>query len=284
MLVNSNNMLLRAFKEGYAIGHYNINNLEWTRFILEACNEDKSPVILGVSENAIKHFGGYKTVYNVVKSLIDDLNINIPVCLHLDHGKSFESCKNAIDCGFTSVMIDLSNLSFEENVETTKKVKEYALGKDVSVEAELGTLKGNEDGITNTITYADPDLCEAFVSQTKIDSLAPAIGNKHGFYNEDDKIDFELLGLICKKVKLPLVLHGGSGLDDNKLSTAIFCGVCKININTDLKYAWSNHVRKYLLENEKEYDPIRIINSGGQAIKQIIHERNRVFGCKNKAN
>lgn len=274
MLVNSIELLKKASKDGYALPAYNINNLEWTRFILEACQIDRSPVIIEVSESAVSYFGGYKTVYNVVTSLINDLKISIPVVLHLDHGKSFESCKKAIDAGFTSVMIDASSNELEQNIEITKKVKEYAIKKDVSVEAELGSLK---DGYTNV------NDCASFVSETKVDTLAPAIGNKHGIYSGDEKLDFELLGNICKEVKLPLVLHGASGLDDNKIKTAIFCGVAKININTDLQMIWTASVRNYLNQNKNVYDPRKIIKSGESAFKAMIHHKNELFGSKNKA-
>lgn len=280
MLVNSNAMLIKAAKEGYAIPQYNINNLEWVRFILEACQSDKSPVILGVTEGAVSYFGGYVTVYNVVKSLMQELNISIPVCLHLDHAKSFEACKKAIDTGFTSVMIDASSKQLEENIKETCNVVSYAKEKNISVEAEIGNIKEMD----NNISYANVEDCLSFTSSTLVNSLAPAVGNRHGFYKEEDKIDFELLGSISKEVKLPLVLHGGSNLDDNKIRTAIFCGIAKININTDLQYAWASAVRIYLNSNKGVYDPRIIIKSGEQAIKSLIHKDNELFGSKGKAN
>lgn len=281
MLVNSKKLFDDALKQGYAIPAYNINNLEWIRFILEACNEDKSPVILAVTPSSIKYFGGYKIVVNIVKSMIDELDIVIPVVLHLDHANDFLSCKMAIDAGFTSVMIDASSLEFEDNVLETEKVVSYAKEHDVSVEAELGSL-GNDDSSQNIYLYSDLDQSHDFILRTGIDSFAPAIGNVHGFYNGEEKIDFELLGAICKAVKIPLVLHGASGLDYNKLKTAVFCGVTKINFNTDLMYAWSCKVKEYLKENEKEYDPRKIIASGKGAIKKIVHEKNAIIGSKNR--
>ena len=274
MLVNGIYLLKKALKEGYAIPAYNINNLEWTRFILEACNLDRSPVILGVSESAVKYFGGYKTVYNVVTSLIDDLNVKVPVVLHLDHGQSFESCKKAIDAGFTSVMIDASNKSLEENIDITNKVKEYANAKQVCVEAELGSLDGDLTEVNSAIE---------FVSRTDVNSLAPAIGNKHGIYQEDAKIDFELLGSICKEVKLPIVLHGASGLDDNKIKTAIFCGVSKVNINTDLQLVWTKSVKLFMDNNPNVYDPRKIIKSSEDSFKALIYYKNSLLGSSGKA-
>lgn len=279
MLVNSNSLLQSALKQGYAIPAYNINNLEWTRYILEACNEDKSPVILGVSPSAIKYFGGFKVVYSIVTNLIDELNITVPVVLHLDHGKSVQECKSAIDSGFTSVMLDASDLDTEENVNQTKMVVEYAKQKGVSVEAELGELDKND--LDNPSTNIEEAL--DFVSETGIDSLAPSIGNIHGVYKESPNIEFELLGQLCKRIKIPMVLHGASGLDENKLKTAIFCGVCKININTDLQIAWSQGLKQYIKENITEYDPRKIILSGMDNLKKVVHQKNDILRSKGKA-
>ena len=274
MLVNSRELLIKASKDGYAIGAYNINNLEFARYILEACNEDKAPVIIAVSEPAINYMGGYEVVSSIVRSLINDLNIKVPVVLHLDHAKSFESCKKAIDKGFTSVMIDASDKTLEENILITNKVKEYADPRGVTVEAELGSLTG---------LYTDVNDCMSFISETKVDSLAPSIGNKHGIYKEEANLNFELLGNICKEAKLPLVLHGASGLDYNKIKTAIFCGVSKININTDIQLVWSKKVREFINENKNVYDPRLIIASGKQAVKDLIHEKNELLESKRKA-
>lgn len=283
MLVNSNEILRKAIKEGYAVGAYNINNLEWTRYILEACNTDRSPIILAVTPKSVSYFGGYSVVYGIVNSLIEELNIKVPVVLHLDHAMSFEECKDAIDSGFTSVMIDASSKTIEENINITSKVVEYADRKNVSVEGEVGVLNNEESNELYLSNYSLVDDCISFVSVTGVSSLAPAVGNMHGIYKGEPKIDFKLLGTICKEVKVPLVLHGASGLDDNKIKTAIFCGVSKININTDLQIVWAESVRKYLKENENEYDPRHIIKSGEKSIKELIHYKNELFGSKNKA-
>ena len=274
MLVNSKEIFKLAQKEGYAIGAYNINNLEWAKYILEACEEDKAPVILSVSESAINYMGGYNVVYNIVTSLIKDLNIKIPVVLHLDHAKEVEYCKKAIDAGFTSVMIDASNYDFDINVQKTLEVIDYVKSKNVSVEAELGTIDSEK------IIVSEEDA-EKYVFETGVDSLAPAIGNKHGICT-DVELDFELLGKISKKVHVPLVLHGASCLDENKIKTAIFCGVTKINISTDIMLAWSKSIRKYLEENKDVYDPRKIISSGEKAIKETIHYKNKLFGSVGK--
>lgn len=278
MLINSNLILEKALKEGYAVPSYNINNLEWTKFILEACNEDRSPVILAVSPSAIDYFGGYKTVSSLVKNMINELNIKIPIVLHLDHATTFEECKMAIDSGFTSVMIDASSKEIEENIDITNLVIDYAKKHNVSVEAELGNLNEKE----GLYSLANLQECKDFVIATGVNSLAPCVGNKHGIYKQDDNIDFELLGSICKEVKIPLVLHGASGLDENKLKTAIFCGVSKVNINTDLQLTWATAVRKYLEYDKEVYDPRKIIKSGEFALKKLVHEKNNVLGSKNK--
>lgn len=278
MLENSNGLFLRAQKEGYAIPAYNVNNLEWAKIILETCNFDKSPVILSVSEKSVHYFGGYKTVVSTIKSLINDLKIKIPVVLHLDHASCFLSCKEAIDSGFTSIMIDLSKEEYSKNVEITSSVVCYAKKHNVTVEAELGIIG---DYNSRSIS-SDIEKCKDFVLTTQIDSFAPSIGNFHGFYSKDNKLDFELLGAISKEVKIPLVLHGASNLDANKLKTAIFCGVCKVNFNTDLMYAWSKSVRKYLNLNKEVYDPRDIILSGADSIRKVIHLRNEIIESKNK--
>lgn len=278
MLENSNGLFLRAQKEGYAIPAYNVNNLEWAKIILETCNFDKSPVILSVSEKSVHYFGGYKTVVSTIKSLINDLKIKIPVVLHLDHANCFLSCKEAIDSGFTSIMIDLSKEEYSKNVEITSSVVCYAKKHNVTVEAELGIIG---DYNSRSIS-SDIEKCKDFVLTTQIDSFAPSIGNVHGFYSKDNKLDFELLGAISKEVKIPLVLHGASNLDANKLKTAIFCGVCKVNFNTDLMYAWSKSVRNYLNLNKEVYDPRDIILSGADSIRKVIHLKNEIIESKNK--
>lgn len=283
MLENMKNMLNKADSGKYAVPQFNINNLEWTRFILEECQELNSPVILGVSEGAIKYMGGYKTVSNLVKSLISDLNITIPVALHLDHGSSYESCVKAIDNGFTSVMIDASKYPLEENINITKQVVLYAKGKDVTVEAEIGAVGGEEDGVANELAYAKVEDAVKLVSETNIDFLAPALGSVHGIYKGEPKLDFERMVKIHDLVKLPLVLHGGSGIPDELIKKAISCGITKININTELQIAWSKAVRRFLNENEKVYDPRKIIKGGEVAMKEMIKEKVMLFGSNGKA-
>lgn len=280
MLVNFKEMLMDAKKGKYAVPHLNINNLEWTKYILEKCNELQVPVILGVSEGAAKYMGGYDVIVGMVKGLIKDLDITIPVCLHVDHGSSKETCIKAIDAGFTSVMIDASRHELGENIRITKEVVDYAHERGVSVEAEVGHIGGSEDNITSTSTNATLEDCLTLYENTGIDSLAPALGSVHGFYKGEPNLDFVTMEEINENLPIPLVLHGGTGIPDDKIKKAISCGISKININTDLQSVWSKAVRKFLDENKDVYDPRKIIGSGEQAIKNRIEEIVTLFGTK----
>ena len=283
MLVNMKEMLIKAKEEKYAVPQFNINNLEWTRFILEECEKLKSPVILGVSEGAAKYMGGFNVVADMVKGLIKSLNITIPVAIHLDHGSSIEICKNAIDAGFTSVMIDASKLSLEENIKITNEVVKYAKERNVSVEAEIGHIGGNEDGVTGGILYADKEECKMLVKETGIDTLAPALGSAHGLYKGEPKLEFNLMKEISEETNLPLVLHGGTGIPDYQIKEAIECGTCKINLNTELQVAWAKGVRELLDNNKEVYDPRKIIKAGEQNIKNVIKEKVNLLGSSNNS-
>lgn len=280
MLVNFNEMLLKAKKEKYAVPHLNINDLEWAKYILEKCNELNIPVILGVSEGAAKYMGGYHAVAGMVKGLMEDLNIQIPVCLHVDHGSSKEACIKAIDAGFTSVMIDASRYPLAENIKITKEVVDYAHARGVSVEAEVGHIGGTEDNITSSATNATLEDCLTLYENTKIDALAPALGSVHGFYKGEPNLDFDTMKIINENLPIPLVLHGGTGIPEDKIKKAISCGISKININTDLQSVWSKAVRKFLEENQEVYDPRKIIGSGEQAMKTRIEQLVTLFGTK----
>lgn len=282
MVVNMKEMLTKAKNEHYAVAHFNINNLEWTRFILEACEENRSPVILGVSEGAIKYMGGYSVVSSIVYSLVKELGISVPVALHLDHGSSFLSCKNAIDAGFTSVMIDGSKYSLEENVAMTREVVTYAHPKNVTVEAEIGAIGGEEDGIANEVLYATVDD-SITLSKTGIDFLAPALGSVHGLYKGEPNLNFERMKQISEITDLPLVLHGGTGIPDVQIKKAIDSGICKLNINTELQIAWTNAVRKFLNADIQVYDPRKVIKSGEVAIKEAIKKKLELLGSIGKA-
>ena len=272
MIVNSRKMLYDAKEEKYAVPQFNINNLEWTKYILEECESLKIPVILGVSEGAAKYMGGYFTVVSLVQGLVKDLNITIPICIHLDHGKSIESCKKAIDAGFTSVMIDASNKPLEENIKITKEVVEYAKKFDVTIEAELGRIGGVEDDVVDTVFHARLEDCIKLYNETKIDSLAPALGSVHGLYKGEPNLNFVTMQKINEKLPIPLVLHGGTGIPMDQIKKAISCGISKININTDLQVVWSKEVRRFIKENETVYDPRKFISSGESAIKEKIRK------------
>ncbi len=281
MLVNSKEMLLNAKKNHYAVPHFNINNLEWAKFILQKCNELNIPVILGVSEGAANYMGGFNTISGMVKGLINDLNINIPVCLHVDHGTCKETCIKAIDAGFTSVMIDASRHELEENIKITKEVVDYAHQRGVTVEAEVGHIGGSEDNITSTSTNATLNDCLILYNNTGIDSLAPALGSVHGFYKGEPNLDFETMKIINDNIDIPLVLHGGSGIPEDKIRKAIECGISKINVNTELQVVWSKAVREKLQADSSVYDPRKIIGSGEASLKNKVEEIVKLFGTRN---
>ncbi len=277
MLVNGRKMLNEAREKGEVVYHFNINNLEWAKIILEECNKLKVPVIIGVSEGAIKYMGGYHVVTSLVRSLILDLKIENDVCLHLDHGSSFESCKEAIDAGFTSVMIDASKLELEKNILETKKVVDYAHQYNVTVEAEIGHVGGVEADVKSGILLADFDECVRFVNETGIDSLAPAIGTVHGIYKGELNIDFDLIRKLHDNLNVPLVMHGGSGLDHSILKKAILCGISKINVNSDIQATWYEEVKKFIQNNPTVYDPRKVIYSGHEAMERFIEEKTNIL-------
>ena len=224
--------------------------------------------------------GGFNTISGMVKGLMKDLNITIPVCLHVDHGQSFDTCKNAIDAGFTSVMIDASSHNLDKNIEITREVVAYAHERGLTVEAEVGHIGGTEDNITSTETNATLEDCEILYNATQIDSLAPALGSVHGFYKGEPNLDFETMHIINEKLPIPLVLHGGTGIPADKIEKAITNGISKININTDLQVAWSKKVREKLATDSEVYDPRKIIGSGEEAIKERIKEIVTLFKTK----
>ncbi len=283
-LVSMKEMLIKAREGHYAVGQFNINNLEWTEAILDEAQALNTPVILGVSEGAAKYMGGWLVVSAMVKAYIKSKNITIPVALHVDHGSSFEVVKAAIDAGFSSVMIDASHFPFEENIEITKKVVEYAHARGVSVEAELGRVGGQEDHVVAETMYADPEECRILVEKTGIDCLAPALGSVHGPYHGEPKLGFDEMAYINNLLKMPLVLHGGSGIPDDQLRKAIDRGTAKINVNTESQQAWTAIVREVLEKDKNVYDPRKIIGPGKEGIKNVVRAKCEVFGCINKAN
>jgi fructose-bisphosphate aldolase, class II len=282
-LVSMKEMLIKAKAEGYAVGQFNLNNLEFTQAILQAAEEEKSPVILGVSEGAARYMSGFKTVVKMVEGLMEDLKVTVPVAIHLDHGSSFEKCKEAIDAGFTSVMIDASHHPFEENVETTSKVVEYAHSKGVSVEAELGTVGGQEDDVSGSIIYANPAECKELVERTGIDCLAPALGSVHGPYKGEPKLGYAEMEEIGKATGMPLVLHGGTGIPTADIQKSISLGTAKINVNTENQISSAKAVREALAAKPEEYDPRKYMGPAREAIKATVIGKMREFGSAGRA-
>ena len=276
MLSSIDLMITKAYQQKYAIPHFNINNLEWAKNILEACEEMSSPVILGASESAIKYMGGYNVVAALVKSLIIDLEISVPVGLLLDHGSSYESCEKAINAGFNGVMISPPEGNIENNLELINRVNKLIGDRDIYLEAEIGSVL--EVDPSNKIKDA------IYLAQnSNIDALAPWLGSKHGLYDGEVKLDFASMQTITENTKIPLVLHGGSGIPDHMTIKAIEVGVAKININTDFQLAWSKSVRTQLNQNIKVYDPRTIIGSGREAMFEIAKTKILLFGSNYKA-
>ncbi|WP_102273593.1 class II fructose-bisphosphate aldolase [Cytobacillus massiliigabonensis] len=283
-LVSMTDMLNKGKAEGYAVGQFNLNNLEFTQAILLAAEEEKSPVILGVSEGAARYMGGFKTVVKMVEGLLDDYKITVPVAIHLDHGSSFDKCKEAIDAGFTSVMIDASHDPFEENIAITSKVVEYAHAKGVSVEAELGTVGGQEDDVVaDGVIYADAKECDELVKRTKIDCLAPALGSVHGPYKGEPNLGFAEMEEIGNLTGVPLVLHGGTGIPTKDIQKAISLGTAKINVNTENQIASAKTVREVLAANPNMYDPRKYLGPARDTIKETVIGKMREFGSSGKA-
>lgn len=284
-LVSMKEMLLKAKEGHYAVGQFNINNVEWVGAILDEVQELQAPVILGVSEGACKYMGGPNTVVGMVKGYILDKGITVPVAIHLDHGSSVEVCKKMIDAGFTSVMIDASHFPLDENIAKTKEVVDYAHKRgNISVEAELGRVGGQEEHVIAETMYAVPEECVQMVKETGIDCLAPALGSVHGPYKGEPKLGFKEMEEIAGLVDLPLVLHGGSGIPDFQIKKAIACGTCKINVNTECQQEWTKIVREVVAKDNNVYDPRKIIGPGKAGIKAVVKAKCEIFGCIGKAN
>ena len=287
MLVSAKEMLEKAKAGHYAVGQFNINNLEWTKAILLTAQENNSPVILGVSEGAGKYMTGYKTIVGMVNGMMEELNITVPVALHLDHG-SYEACYKCIDAGFSSVMFDGSHYPIEENVAKTKELVAVCKEKGLSLEAEVGSIGGEEDGVIGMGECADPDECKA-IADLGVTMLAAGIGNIHGKYPENwAGLSFETLDAIQQKTgDMPLVLHGGTGIPDDMIKKAISLGVAKINVNTECQLVFAEATRKYIEEGKdlvgKGFDPRKLLAPGFDAIKAKVKEKMEIFGSIDKA-
>lgn len=285
-LVSMTDMLKKAVEGKYAVGQFNINNLEFTQAILKAAQEENSPVILGVSEGAAKYIGGFKTVVAMVKGLMEDYQITVPVAIHLDHGSSFEKCVEAMYAGFTSVMIDGSHHPLDENIALTKKVVDVAHTLGISVEAELGRIGGQEDDLIvddAEAAYAIPAECDRLVRETGVDCMAPALGSVHGPYKGEPKLGFDRMEEVQKLTGVPLVLHGGTGIPTKDIQRAISLGTAKINVNTENQITSAATVRKVLEENPKVYDPRKYLGPARETIKDTVKGKIREFGSSNKA-
>ncbi|MGM9977311.1 MAG: class II fructose-1,6-bisphosphate aldolase [Clostridium sp.] len=287
MLVSVKEMMAKALEGKYAVGQFNINNLEWTKAILLTAQENNSPVILGVSEGAGKYMGGYDVVVGMVNGLLKDLNISVPVALHLDHG-SFEGAYKCIEAGFSSVMFDGSHYPIEENIEKSKQLIADAHGKGLSIECEVGSIGGEEDGVIGAGEVADPAECKQ-IADLGVDILAAGIGNIHGKYPENwAGLNFDALAKIKETVgDMPLVLHGGTGIPEDMIKKAISLGVCKINVNTECQLAFAEATRKYIEDGKdlqgKGFDPRKLLAPGFEAIKATVKEKMELFGSINRA-
>ncbi len=287
MLVSAKDMLNKARDGKYAVGQFNINNLEWTKAILLTAQELNSPVILGVSEGAGKYMCGYKTVVGMVKGMIEELKITVPVALHLDHG-SYEGAKACIEAGFSSVMFDGSHYPIEENVKKTTELVKTCNELGLSLEAEVGSIGGEEDGVVGMGECADPDECKA-IADLGVTMLAAGIGNIHGKYPENwPGLSFETLAAVKEKVgDMPLVLHGGTGIPEDMIKKAISLGVAKINVNTECQLSFADATRKYIEAGKdlegKGFDPRKLLAPGFEAIKNTVKEKMELFGSIGKA-
>ena len=287
MLVSATEMLKKAVEGRYAVGQFNINNLEWTKAILQTAQENNSPVILGVSEGAGKYMTGFPTVAAMVKSMIETLNITVPVALHLDHG-SYDACYDCIKAGFSSIMFDGSHFAIDENIAKTTELVHAAHHLGLSIEAEVGSIGGEEDGVVGAGEIADPNECK-MIADLGVDFLAAGIGNIHGKYPENWKgLDFDALAKIKELTgDMPLVLHGGTGIPEDMIKKAISLGVAKINVNTECQLYFQEATRKYIEEGKdlvgKGFDPRKLLAPGCEAIKTIVKEKMELFGSINKA-
>lgn len=283
MLVNGETILRNAQKNGYACGAFNINNMEILQAIIAAAEEEQSPVIVQTSEGAIKYAGAD---YISMMAIHAANKASVPVCLNLDHGLKLETVEMCVNMGWTNVMCDASAKPYEENIEISRKVVEMAHAKNCSVEAELGKLVGIEDDVKvseNDAVYTNPDQAKDFAERSGIDSLAVAIGTAHGKYKGEPKLDFERLRQIREKVEIPLVLHGASGLTPEQLRTAVSLGICKINIDTDIRIAFTEAIKKVMAEKPEEFDPRKLCGPARDAMKQVVINKMRIFGSSGKA-
>lgn len=271
--VSLNDVLPQAKAGNFAVPQFNVNGYLWVEAIIEAANELEKSIIIGVTDKNVERLGGYAYIANLINIVYDYYAPSQPLVLHLDHGQSVSNCKKAIDAGFSSVMFDGSKLSIEDNISRTKEVVNYAHANNVSVEGEVGSVGGVEDGITSNVRYADPEQCIYFIKETKIDALAAALGSVHGDYIEKPNLQFKFMNIINANTMTPLVLHGASGINDSDIRKVINYGHAKVNYNTDLNKSVANVWRDILIEDRKLYDPKILLEKGKNAIKEVVTQK-----------
>lgn len=282
-LVTLNDILPKALKEHYAVGHFNLNGILWAQTFLEVAEEMKSPLILATSDRVVDNLGGFKTIATTINNLLEQLEISVPIVLHLDHGQTIERCQEAIEAGYSSVMYDGSHFDIDKNIELTKKIAYFAHEKGCSIEAEVGSVGGNEDGVIGGVQYAKLEDCVRMVEEAKIDALAAALGSVHGRYVGEPKLGFEEMEIISQSTKIPLVLHGASGIPDNQIQKAIQLGHAKINVNTEFNIAWVKGLKDAIEKDASLYEPKLVQALSKDYMKQAAIEKIKDFHSNNKA-
>lgn len=283
MLVSMKEMLQNAKDNNYAIGQFSMNNFQWVQATLKSAEKANSPVIIGSSDSIVDYLGGFNLIVATVKNMIKEMNITVPVVLHLDHAQTVSRCKEAVDAGYSSVMFDGSKLPLEQNIALTKEVVEYAQPKGVSVEAEIGSVGGNEDGLIGEVIYADPQECLRLVKETQVDVLAAALGSVHGPYKGEPKLGFAEMEEISNLIDIPLALHGGSGIPEDQIKKSIRLGHAKVNVNTECSQAWAQTIREILTNDQDLYNPKLILEPALEAISNVVSDQIELFGSSNKA-
>lgn len=284
MFVSMKEILKEAKANNYAVGQFNMNSFQWVQAILRAAEEENSSVIIASSDRIVDYLGGVQMISSTVSKMVEEMNITVPVVMHLDHGLSVEGCKKAVDAGYSSVMFDGSKYPIDKNIELTKEVVEYAHDHSVSVEAEVGSVGGNEDGIIGGVQYADPNECLRLVKEANVDALAAALGSVHGPYQGEPKLGFAEMEAISQLTDVPLVLHGGSGIPNYQIQKSIELGHAKINVNTECNQAWAQAVREILVNDAELFNPQSILVPGMESITGVVKDKMRLFGSSNKVS
>lgn len=282
MFVPMKEMLELAKANNYAVGQFNLNSFQWVQATLSAAEEERSPVIIASSDRIVDYLGGFRLIASTVKTIIEEMSITVPVVMHLDHGLTVERCKEAIDAGYSSVMFDGSKYPIDKNIELTKEVVDYAHQYGVSVEAEVGSVGGTEDGVFGQVKYAEPNDCLRIVEEAKIDALAAALGSVHGPYKGEPKLGFDEMKQISELTDVPLVLHGGSGIPEHQIKKSIALGHAKINVNSESNQAWVETIRDITMKNEGMFNPQAILIPGMEAITKVVKEKMKLFNSSNQ--